>query len=158
MFILLLLFWIALNGKITLEILIIGLIATTFIYSLMIKLFGCTLKNNLKLLKNSVLIVEYLFILLYEIFKSSIAVTKLTFKSKIEVQPQIVFLDVPLKSEFLITVLANSITLTPGTITVDVDENHFCVHALDYTLAEGMEDIIFLKMLLKMEANNGKTV
>ena len=63
------------------------------------------------------------------------------------------FFDVDIQSEFLRFVLANSITLTPGTITVDVDDNHFCVHALDYTLAEGIEDSVFIKLLRKMEAN-----
>ena len=58
-----------------------------------------------------------------------------------------------IESEFLRFVLANSITLTPGTITVDVDDNHFCVHALDYTLAEGVENSVFIKLLKKMEEN-----
>ena len=85
--------------------------------------------------------------------KSAIAVYKRVYSKKIEIQPQMVFFDVDIKSEFLRFVLANSITLTPGTITVDVDDNHFCVHALDYTLAEGIEDSVFIKMLKIMEGN-----
>ena len=64
-----------------------------------------------------------------------------------------VFFDVDIESEFLRFVLANSITLTPGTITVDVDDNHFCVHALDYTMAEDIENSVFVKLLVKMEEN-----
>ena len=61
------------------------------------------------------------------------------------------FFDVPIKNEILLTVLANSITLTPGTITVDIENSTFCVHALDKDLAQGIEDLIFVKLLVKME-------
>lgn len=92
-----------------------------------------------------------MFVLLVEIVKSSFAVIKIVFSKKLDIQPQIVFFEAPLKSDFLRTILANSITLTPGTITVDVDENRFCIHALDYTLAEGIEDSVFVHLLMKME-------
>ncbi|MEG0020732.1 MAG: Na+/H+ antiporter subunit E, partial [Oscillospiraceae bacterium] len=86
-----------------------------------------------------------------DIIKSSFAVIKMTFITKIDIQPQIVFFDVPIKTEFLRVVLANSITITPGTITVNVEDNRFCVHALDYTMAEGIENLVFVKLLMKME-------
>ena len=48
--------------------------------------------------------------------------------------------------------LANSITLTPGTITVSVEGDHFFVHCLDRELAEGMEESVFVELLKQMEA------
>ena len=48
--------------------------------------------------------------------------------------------------------LANSITLTPGTITVDLHDNHYLVHALDASLVEGLDDGVFVQPLVKMEA------
>ena len=95
----------------------------------------------------------YFVVLVIEIFKAAITVYKRVYSRKIEIQPQMVFFDVDIESEFLRFVLANSITITPGTITVDVDDNHFCVHALDYTIAEGVEDSVFIKLLKKMEEN-----
>ena len=86
-----------------------------------------------------------------EIIKSSLTALRIVYSHKIDIQPQVVFFDVPLKSEFMRTILANSITLTPGTITVDVDDDHFCVHALDYTMTEGIEDSVFVRLLMKME-------
>ncbi|MEG0020964.1 MAG: Na+/H+ antiporter subunit E, partial [Oscillospiraceae bacterium] len=121
MFILLFLFWIALNGQITAEIILLGLVITTFVYWLMCKHFEYSPKNDVLLFKNTFRIIQYLIVLLWEIIKSSFAVIKMTFISKIDVQPQIVFFDVPLKNEFLRVVLANSITITPGTITVNVE-------------------------------------
>ena len=47
--------------------------------------------------------------------------------------------------------LANSITLTPGTITVLLDDNTYTVHCLDETLAEGMDTSVFVDMIKKCE-------
>ena len=47
--------------------------------------------------------------------------------------------------------MANSITLTPGTITVAIEGNEFVVHCLDKSFAEGIEDSVFVKLLQKMD-------
>ena len=153
MYILLFLFWIILNGKITAEIVAFGLVLTTAIFWFMCRFLEYSPKYEIFVLKNFIWIIAYFFVLLIEMVKSAITVYKKVYSHKIEIQPQMVFFDVDIKSEFLRFVLANSITLTPGTITVDVDDNHFCVHALDYTVAEGIENSTFIKILKKMEDN-----
>lgn len=154
MYILLFLLWIALNAKFTVEIAVIGIFAAGAVYRFMCKCLEYSPKNDILIFKNLLNGIVYLIVLFVEILKSSISVIKMVFSKKIDIQPQIVFFDVPLKSEFLRTILANSITLTPGTITVNVEDNHFCVHALDYTLAQGFEDSVFVKLLMKMEEKN----
>lgn len=151
MYILLFLLWVALNGRITAEILAFGAVIAAAVYWFMCRFLEYSPKSDIRFFKNFFRTLQYLFVLFEEIVKSSFAVIKIVFSKKLEIQPQIVFFEVPLKSEFLITILANSITLTPGTITVDVDENRFCVHALDYTLADGIEDSVFVHLLMKME-------
>ena len=153
MYILLLLFWIILNGKITAEILIFGVVLSAAVFWFMCKYLEYSPKYEIFVAKNLPWILLYFFVLIIEIFKAAITVYKRVYSRKIEIQPQMVFFDVDIKSEFLRFVLANSITITPGTITVDVDDNHFCVHALDYTIAEGVEDSVFIKLLKKMEEN-----
>ena len=153
MYILLFLFWIILNGKITAEIVAFGLVLTTVIFWFMCKFLEYSPKYEVFVLKNFIWIVTYFVVLVAEMVKSAITVYKKVYSRKIEIQPQMVFFDVDIKSEFLRFVLANSITLTPGTITVDVEDNHFCVHALDYTVAEGIENSTFIKILKKMEDN-----
>jgi len=153
MYILLLLFWIILNGKITTEILVFGVVLSAAIFWFMCKYLEYSPRYELCVARNTLWIIVYFFVLIIEIFKAAIAVYKRVYSRKIEIQPQMVFFDVDIESEFLRFVLANSITLTPGTITVDVDDNHFCVHALDYTLAEGVENSVFIKLLKKMEEN-----
>ena len=153
MFVLLLIFWIILNGKITAEILALGVVIAGAIFWFMCKFLEYSPKYELCVAKNIGWILVYFVVLIVEMLKSAVTVYKRVYSRKIEIQPQMVFFNVDLESEFLRIVLANSITLTPGTITVDVDEKQFCVHALDYTLAEGIEDSVFIKLLKKMEDN-----
>ena len=151
MYILLFLLWVALNGKLTAEIAVFGVFIAGGAYWFMCKNLEYDPKNDIRMVKNSFRAIVYIIVLFTEIVKSSIAVMKIVFSKSVDIQPQMVFFEVPLKSEFLLTVLANPITLTPGTITVDVKDNHFCVHALDYTLAQGFEDSVFVRLLMKME-------
>ena len=153
MYILLFLLWVALNGKITLEIALFGLAIAGFCYWFMCKFLEYSPQKDVIFLKNLPAALMYIGVMFVEIIKSSILAVKIVYSPKIDIQPQIVFFEVPLKSEFLITILANSITITPGTITVDVQENRFCIHALDYTMAEDIENSVFVKLLVKMEEN-----
>lgn len=150
-YILLFLLWVILNGKFTLEIAIFGIVIVTAIYIFMIKCLEYSPSGDLSFLKNGFRVIVYVFVLFWEIIKATIEVVKFVFSPNIEISPQIVFFRVPLKSEFLKSILANSITITPGTITVNVEDDIFCVHAIDYTLAQDMENMIFIKLLKAME-------
>ena len=66
------------------------------------------------------------------------------------------YFDTDFKTGLARVLLANSITLTPGTITVSVEDDRFCVHCLDKELAEGMETSIFVKLLKEMEDMEAK--
>ena len=48
-------------------------------------------------------------------------------------------------------ILGNSITMTPGTITVDVRDDLFLVHCLDEDFARGLEDSEMEKRILRLE-------
>jgi multicomponent Na+:H+ antiporter subunit E len=69
-------------------------------------------------------------------------------------EPQLVQFDVDLKKNRHLVALANSITLTPGTITVDLAENHLLVHALDASFVDGLDDGGFVQQLMDMEAKH----
>ena len=60
-------------------------------------------------------------------------------------------METPFEINCLNVILADSITLTPGTITVELTENKFMIHCLDQTMAEGMEDSSFVQLLRKIE-------
>ena len=76
---------------------------------------------------------------------------KIILSPELQPEPALVFFDTELRTGMAKMMLANSITLTPGTITVSVEGRRFCVHCLDRELAEGMESSVFVELLGKME-------
>ena len=82
---------------------------------------------------------RYIPWLLWQIVLANVHVLKLAFKSDIEshLDPHIIRLDTRLKSDLALVVYANSITLTPGTITIYAASDGFVtIHALDRTVGD----------------------
>ena len=75
--------------------------------------------------------------LFVEIIKSNIDVARAILSNKIN--PQVIRVRVSQDSELGQTIYANSITLTPGTVTIGVEDNMFDVHALLDETAAGVE-------------------
>ncbi|MRH43046.1 Na+/H+ antiporter subunit E [Aquibacillus halophilus] len=73
-----------------------------------------------------------------ELILSNIAVVKLAYSPKLTIEPGIFAFPTELKSNWEITMLANLITLTPGTLSVAVSEDNskIFVHAMHLTDAE----------------------
>ncbi|MBQ6622782.1 MAG: Na+/H+ antiporter subunit E [Mogibacterium sp.] len=83
----------------------------------------------------------YLLWLIKEIIKSSLSVTKRILKGNRSLNPQIVWFKADYDNPAARALLANSITLTPGTITVDIyQDGVYSVHALADEYAEGLLD------------------
>ena len=151
MFFLLLLLWIVFNGKVTFEIVWIGAIISAGVYLLCWKFFGYTPRRELKFFKKSLFIVQYVFLLIWEILKANFAVVHFILSKK-PAKPVLVTFESDLKSDTANVVLSHSITLTPGTITVELKGNTFVVHCLDESMAEGMNNSMFVKLLRKLES------
>lgn len=151
MYLLLIAFWIILNGKITAEIVGLGLIFAAVVYLFAHKFLGLTWRKEKSFWKHLIWGIHYLFILLKEIVLANVTVLKIVLSRKKKVHPVIVSFDSPLKSHLLQVILADSITLTPGTITIRLYEEKFEVHCLDESLAKGLDDSVFVKMLKKWE-------
>ena len=149
MYILLFLFWVLLNGKINLEITIIGLILCTLVYAFACFFLEFSFKKDLAYCKGLAMLIVYGLFLTIEVIKSNWNIITLIWSKK-EVEPKIKHFKVDLKSRFLRTIFANSITLTPGTITIDLKEDEYVVHALRYEYIDGIESSRLLKILKKM--------
>ena len=70
----------------------------------------------------------YIFVLLYEMFLASFDVVYRVITMKID--PEVAMIRSNIKSDLGIVLLANSITLTPGTITIDIEGEYLYVHWL----------------------------
>jgi multicomponent Na+:H+ antiporter subunit E len=78
-------------------------------------------------------LLRYLAIFARELTKATIAVTRAVLNPRLEIRPGFLAVDMDCESDLEITVLANSITLTPGTISVHVEreQRKIVIHALD---------------------------
>ena len=151
MFVLFFIFWVILNGKFNLEIAIFGIAISAFMYWFICRYMDYSVKTEKKVIKNFFRGIAYIIVLIWEILKANVSVMKLIYSEKTEVEPELVYFKSNLKSDVSKIILANSITLTPGTVTVSLEGNEFCVHCLDKSLAEGIDSSVFVKMLKKME-------
>ncbi len=145
------LLWVIFNGRITWEIVWIGLLVTAVLYLFCVKFLSYSLKKEVRVLRMLPAGLAYLALLLYEIGKATFAVMRIVLNPGYEIKPQLITFHTPLKTTIAQTILANSITLTPGTISVFADGNKLTVHCLDRSLAEGIEDLSFQRRLLALE-------
>jgi len=86
----------------------------------------------------------YVPYLLFEIARSNVQIAYIVLHPSLPIDPEVVEFDAAVWTPLSVVTLANSITLTPGTLTVDVTRRHFTVHALtngsrESLLAGGLE-------------------
>ncbi len=151
MYLFLLFIWFMLNGRFTLEITILGVILCGLVALFAKKFLGYTIKKDVALLRRIGIFIIYLGVLLWEIMKANWNVILLILAGDRHTDSTIIKVRIPLKTELARTILANSITLTPGTITISLDDDLYTIHALHPVAAEGLEESTFVKLLQKME-------
>ena len=152
MFILFFVCWIVFNQAFTVEIAIFGIVLSAVMFLFMCKFMDYSIKNDIILLKKFPQIIIYVLVLVKEIVKANFTLYRLFFfRSKEKREPVMVTFESHLKTRTARVFLANSITLTPGTISVKVKGNMLTVHCYDKSLAAGLNDTVFEKRLLKLE-------
>lgn len=151
MFFIFFLIWIIFNGQFTFEIAAFGVVVAGLMYLFICKFLNYHPKTDLLLCKKFFLVLQYVFVLITEIIKANFAVIKMIMSSRYEIEPAIVRFKTDLKSTPARVLLANSITLTPGTITVSLEEDEYVVHCLDKELAEGINSSVFVTLLRRLE-------
>jgi multicomponent Na+:H+ antiporter subunit E len=81
----------------------------------------------------------YIFWLVKEIFMSAIAVVKIACRQNLRIQPLLEPIKSIQKTDTGIVIYANSITLTPGTVTLSTEDNVLLVHALDSKFMDDLQ-------------------
>jgi multicomponent Na+:H+ antiporter subunit E len=89
-------------------------------------------------LRHSLRVLAYLPWLLKEIVVSAIGVMRIVLDPRLPIDPALVRVVTDLRSDLARTTFANSVTLTPGTFTVDVENGVFVIHALTRSGAAGL--------------------
>lgn len=143
--------WVIFNGKITLEICVFGAIIAAAVFAFTCRFMDYSIAKEKRLLRRSAAFVRYVIVLVLEIVKANFAVMHMILSEREEIEPMLVSFHCDMGNEVWQALLANAITLTPGTITVSLEHNDYVVHCLDAGLAEGMDDSVFVHMLQDME-------
>lgn len=142
--------WVLFNGRLTWEIAAFGAVISAVMYFFCCKFTGLSLHTDLRLMRLLPALLRYMGLVLCEIAKSNLALVRVVYGPKSEVAPKLVSFRTPLRG-WRRSLLANSITVTPGTITVDMEEDRLTVHCLNGSFADGIEDTAFQKQLLEMQ-------
>ena len=151
MYLIFFLIWVIFNGQFTPEIAVFGLIIAGLMYAFICKFMGYKPRADSIMAKKFFYLIQYVFILVKEIVKANFAVIRMITSSRYELEPAVVRFKTDLKSAPARIMLANSITLTPGTITVSLTGDEYVVHCLDKSLAEGINSSIFVTLLRRLE-------
>jgi multicomponent Na+:H+ antiporter subunit E len=88
--------------------------------------------------------IHYFSILIVQIIKASIVVAKIVLQPKINIKPGIIAVPIRAKTDVGITAISNTISLTPGTLTIDVsdDRSALYVHCIDIDDVKEIRDSI----------------
>lgn len=143
--------WVIFNGNLTVEIAAFGVVIASGMFAFICKFMDYSIQKELHFYKLIPAFFQYSFLLVKEIVQANLIVSRMILSRKEIVEPVLVHVHTNLKTETARVILANSITLTPGTITVSMTDEDLLVHCLDKSLAEGMEDSAFVRLLEKME-------
>lgn len=139
--------WLVWSGVFKPLLLFLGLVSSLFCLwlTLRMRLFD----DNLFSLPIGMGMLGYWFWLAREVFKSSLTVTKVVLSPSLPISPRVARIRAGSEHPYDQVLLANSITLTPGTLSMDLDEGVISVHSLT---EEGMRDLLSGEMNRRVTA------
>ena len=102
-------------------------------------------------------LVLYLPWLFWEVVKSSLNITKIILDPKLPINPRLVQYPTSLGSNTAVVLLGNSITLTPGTVTIEVSSSKLVIHALDDESSNELESRSMEQKIAEVFHSRGQT-
>lgn len=145
------LFWILITGRLHWQHLLVGALCSygiaTFNRDLLLSPEERPLYHKNTLVKWF----SYFFVLIVSVFKSNIDMAKVVLKPKLDISPGFVKFRTKVKKPLNRVILANSITLTPGTLSVEVEGDYYVVHAITRATAEDVATWDMMDRLVAIE-------
>ena len=131
----LMLIWVIANGTLATDTLIVGVVVTAAI-ALAFASFARVYSVIRWSPKVIIYYLMYLCVFLLELTKANLNVMRLVFSPRIDITPGIVEIKTKLKSPIGRLALANSITLTPGTLVVDIKGDSLFIHWINVSATD----------------------
>lgn len=148
--------WVLLNGRLDGDVLLTGIPVSLIVYLFSWKVAHLTPKREWRVVRQLPAYVSYFCFLIGEICKANRQTARMILRPDLEVEPQLLHVHTGLREESSRVLLANSVTLTPGTITVELNGDDITIHALDRSFAEGLENSEFERRLAAIEGAEEK--
>ncbi|MDC0329135.1 Na+/H+ antiporter subunit E [bacterium] len=124
-------FWLLMSGIFNPLLIIFGLSSVCCVMIIINRMYKAD-NYNLKIKINPLQFLYYLSWLSFEIVKANLKVTKIILSKALPCNQKFLKVKYSQNSDFYQVVFANSITLTPGTISTETEPEYFLIHALDY--------------------------
>ena len=144
------LFFVLLNGKLTWEIAILGAAVAALAMAFACAFLGWSWRRERRLLGLAPRLIRYGVYLFVEIVRANLATIRRVY-SRREPEPAVVTFQTKLAPRWQRVLLANSITLTPGTITLEQSGDRLTVHCLNRADADGLADSEMERRIGRME-------
>jgi multicomponent Na+:H+ antiporter subunit E len=141
-FLLLMSTWVAFSGQFDAMHLTLGVLSSAFVTIISSDLLFANRRSSMGTrIAEGIKLTLYLLWLLWEVVVANVHLLRLSLLpgAMREVEPCIVKFRTALKSDFARFLLANSITLTPGTVTVKIIGDEFYIHAISRKSSEGLD-------------------
>lgn len=145
------LFWLAITWRLHWQHLVVGVLCVAVVALFNRELMLSREERPLILASTMARWIGYFLLLVWEVMKSNIAVAKIVLSPKMSISPCFVRFRPTVEKPLNKVILGNSITLTPGTLTVDIDGDYFVVHAITRENAEGVASWDMMKRLAALE-------
>lgn len=137
-FLVLFLNWIVWSGMFDAFHLALGVISCAIVTFMSHDLLFKSEKFSVRHAIEFVRFIKYIPWLLYQIILSNIHVAYLVLHPKMPIEPSVISYRSKLKKDISLVTLANSITLTPGTITADIVNGIYIVHCISKKVADDL--------------------
>ncbi len=121
--------WLILSANLQMANIVVGLVISFSISLLYTKLFA---KEDKFEMINPFWFFVYILVLAKNLITSNLQIAKRVLSKDMKLAPQIVEVKTELKSEWKKLLLANSITLTPGTLTLDIKDDTLEIHIIEF--------------------------
>jgi len=135
--VLLFVMWMVLTSNFQIANILVGIGVSFSIALLYLKLFTHKAFEFI----NPFWFIVYLFVLLKNLIISNVQISKRVLRRDMKLSPAIVAVKTDLDSDWKKLLLANSITLTPGTLTLDIKDDILFIHAIEYHEGSEKENI-----------------
>lgn len=152
MLLLLYLIWLILNGGLSWEICLLGLGLIALLALPVWILFGYGWRSELHFWRRLPFFLAFVAVLIWKILLANLSVLQIILNREKKIYPVLLHCRTGLQSDFCRFLLANAITLTPGTITVSMQGNQLTVHCLRKDMLDDTENGLIVRLLRQLEA------